>query len=73
MPDISGLEVLTQLKADPGTASIPVVVVTSKTLEPDEREAMEGRVLAVLPKDRTTGPDALAALQDTWAKAGFRP
>ena len=73
MPDISGLDVLAQLKSDPGTASIPVVVVTSKVLEPDEREALEGRVLAVLPKDRTTGKDAFAVLQDTWAKAGFGP
>jgi len=73
MPDISGFDVLTQLKSDPGTAAIPVVVVTSKVLEPDEREALEGRALAVLPKDRTTGDDALAVLQDTWVKAGLRP
>src|SRR5262245_37303265 len=73
MPDISGFEVLTQLKSDPETASIPVAVVTSKVLEPNEREVLEGRVLTVLPKDRTAGDDALAVLQDTWLKAGLRP
>jgi len=30
MPTIDGLEVLTRLKGDPGTASIPVILLTSK-------------------------------------------
>ena len=73
MPDISGFDVLAELKSDPATAAIPVVVVTSKVLVADEREALEGRVVAVLPKNRTTGDDALPLLQETWAKAGLRP
>jgi len=30
MPEMDGLEVLTRLKGDPGTASIPVILLTSK-------------------------------------------
>ncbi|MFQ5539400.1 MAG: PleD family two-component system response regulator [Candidatus Binatia bacterium] len=30
MPQMDGLEVLTRLKADPGTASIPIILLTAK-------------------------------------------
>ena len=35
MPRMSGLEVLKALKADPGTANIPVIMVTAKTTDDD--------------------------------------
>jgi two-component system, OmpR family, response regulator MtrA len=35
MPRMSGLEVLKALKADPGTADIPVIMVTAKTTDDD--------------------------------------
>ncbi|HKO21250.1 MAG TPA: response regulator, partial [Candidatus Eisenbacteria bacterium] len=73
MPDLSGRELLTQLKADPASADIPVVVVTSKILDPIERGELESRALAVLSKDQTANEDALVLLQETWVKAGLRP
>jgi two-component system alkaline phosphatase synthesis response regulator PhoP len=35
MPRMSGLDVLKALKADPATASIPVIMVTAKTTDDD--------------------------------------
>ncbi len=35
MPEMDGLEVLTRLKGDPGTASIPVILLTAKVYHED--------------------------------------
>ncbi len=35
MPEIDGLEVLTRLKGDPSTASIPVILLTAKVQHED--------------------------------------
>jgi len=72
MPNMSGAEVLVRLKEDPVTANIPVVVVTSKILEPAERAQLERRAVAVLSKDETAREDALSVIQATWVKAGLR-
>jgi two-component system, response regulator len=41
LPKVSGIEVLKQLKANPETKSIPVVVLTSSTTEKDIAECYE--------------------------------
>src|SRR5262245_26374255 len=35
MPSMSGLEVLTRLKRDPATASVPVILLTAKSQDDD--------------------------------------
>jgi DNA-binding response OmpR family regulator len=40
LPDMSGLEVCRQLKADPGTASIPIAMLTAMAQESDRRAAI---------------------------------
>lgn len=50
MPEISGFEVVEDLKLDKRTAKIPIIIVTSKFLTPDERHMLKGQVLAVLEK-----------------------
>lgn len=40
LPDISGLEVCRQLKADPATSSIPVAMLTAMAQETDRRAAL---------------------------------
>ena len=44
MPDVDGFEVLDALKSDPGTADIPVVILTSKSLTPQEKDRLKGRI-----------------------------
>ena len=41
LPKISGLEVLQEIKSDPRTKSLPVVMVTSSREDPDIRKAYE--------------------------------
>jgi len=60
MPGRSGFDVLDELKADPATRDIPVVIHTSKQLGPADMSRLAGRQAAVLPK---AGANRAAALQ----------
>ena len=50
MPVIGGHEVLSRLKADPTTEPIPVIVVTSRFINDDERRQILARATAVMNK-----------------------
>jgi signal transduction histidine kinase/DNA-binding response OmpR family regulator len=50
MPDMSGERVLAELRADTATASIPVVIVTSRVLEDGERQRLAREVAAIVDK-----------------------
>jgi signal transduction histidine kinase len=51
MPDISGSEVLRELRCDPATQSIPIVIATSRALDAEERDAFQPYVTAIFSKD----------------------
>ena len=50
LPKLSGLDATRLLRADPRTASIPLVVVTSFALSGDDRRAMDAGASAYLAK-----------------------
>jgi signal transduction histidine kinase/CheY-like chemotaxis protein len=50
MPGMNGDEVLGRLKADPGTANIPVIIVTSHEVDEGLRDRLGSRVHAILQK-----------------------
>jgi CheY-like chemotaxis protein len=50
MPDISGFELLNELKTDAATQSIPVAVVTSATLTEADRRLLGSKTCAVINK-----------------------
>jgi threonine synthase len=50
MPEIDGFAVLDELKANPDTAMIPVIVVTAKELSPEENERLRGQIHSLLQK-----------------------
>jgi CheY-like chemotaxis protein len=50
MPDLDGFAVLEAIKADKTTRSIPVIVVTAKTLTAEERDMLNRRVQSLLQK-----------------------
>ncbi|HWC97527.1 MAG TPA: ATP-binding protein [Candidatus Sulfopaludibacter sp.] len=62
MPGLTGFDVLDELKSDPATQLIPVIILTSKLLSGSEREQLALQAHAVLNK---------SALGDTPAKAVF--
>jgi CheY-like chemotaxis protein len=43
MPDLDGFEVLEELKRNPETEHIPIIILTSKTLSHEEKERLNGR------------------------------
>jgi CheY-like chemotaxis protein len=51
MPEMDGFEVIDRLRADPRTAAVPIVVLTSKTLSADDRGLLQGRIAFVTSKN----------------------
>lgn len=71
MPDLSGFEVLAQLKANPTTKHIPIIVHTSMQIEPQERDLLiNADVVAILSKDLER-PDAVTKIREALQKAGL--
>jgi CheY-like chemotaxis protein len=68
MPDIGGAEVLRQLREDPGTRDIPVVVVTAVPLDDASRRQLGELSAHVLSKDAVSREQVLAAVD-----AAMRP
>jgi CheY-like chemotaxis protein len=50
MPEVDGFMLVEQLKQDATTCEIPIVVLTSKTLTPDDEEALRGRIAHLAQK-----------------------
>jgi PAS domain S-box-containing protein len=50
MPVVSGFDVVEELKGDPATAGIPIMIVTSKVVSADDRERLNGYVSLIMEK-----------------------
>jgi len=50
MPNMTGLEVLEHLQADPDLSSIPVIILSVVTTLPQVRTALQNGAIAYLPK-----------------------
>ena len=50
MPGMDGFEVVEALRADPGTKSIPVVILTSMSMTQQDKERLQGRITYVARK-----------------------
>jgi signal transduction histidine kinase/CheY-like chemotaxis protein len=71
MPDPGGFDVLDQLRADPRTAAIPVVVSSAKTLDAEERSRLERQTAGFLPKAALSDGTALAELRRICDRVGL--
>jgi CheY-like chemotaxis protein len=70
MPDLEGGEVLRQLKADPATSAIPVVIVTARDLEAADRDALLRDAASIVAKDKITRDRMTEVLQAALDTAG---
>ncbi|MCW5976574.1 MAG: response regulator [Bryobacteraceae bacterium] len=68
MPGRNGFDVLDDLKSNPETVHIPVVVHTSRHLSPAEIERLRGRHAAVLPKGGSGRREALQVIRELLAE-----
>lgn len=50
MPEVSGLDILRQMRRDPNLANIPVVMVTAKSMPADIKNGMEAGASTYLTK-----------------------
>lgn len=50
MPEVSGLDILRQMRRDPNLANIPVIVVTAKSMPTDIKNSMEAGASTYLTK-----------------------
>jgi CheY-like chemotaxis protein len=64
MPEMDGFAFLLELRRQDAWRTIPVVVVTAKTLTAEERERLNGQVLQVLEKDARTRDLLLEDVRD---------
>jgi CheY-like chemotaxis protein len=73
MPGLSGSDILDELKSDPSTSTVPVVIITSKRLSESEREELSVRADAIMGKSElgdTSARSILAELLNTSPTSG---
>ena len=69
MPQMSGFEVLEQLKANPQTALIPVIILSSKLLSEEERAGLAQQAVAIVSKEAPSRDAAIAKIKNAVVKA----
>lgn len=65
MPEMDGFEVLDQLKRNPLTRDIPVIVITSKVITEEDRKRLENRALTILSKETASRETVMAEIEKT--------
>jgi threonine synthase len=63
MPELDGFSVLDALKAEPETASIPVIVVTAKSLTNQEKGRLHGQIQTLMQKGDFLSDDLLEEIR----------
>ena len=71
MPGMGGIEVLDQLKSNPATRHIPVIINTSKLLEEEEQRYLTDHTVAILSKENPSQEVASTKLREALVKAGL--
>jgi len=70
MPGLTGEKMLEQLKADPLTRAIPVVIVTALVLTESDRQRLAAHTCAILSKDSLSRDTLKQVISDADAPPG---
>jgi CheY-like chemotaxis protein len=69
MPELDGFELIAELRQRPKWREIPVVVMTAKTLTEEDRQRLNGYVMAIVQKAGSPHQTFLAEVRDLLAAA----
>ena len=72
MPGLSGFDVLKQLKQQPETINIPVVVHTSRLLDEEDRQKLDSALCIVPKSDMTSHELGTASFAEVFLRAGLK-
>jgi signal transduction histidine kinase/CheY-like chemotaxis protein len=73
LEDMTAFDVLDELKADPRTRNIPVVIVTSQVLDVADRARLSLQTDSIVSKDNLSRELAMSRIRDALRKAGVEP
>jgi DNA-binding response OmpR family regulator len=73
MPDISGFEILRQVRADKSTENLPVLIYTSKPLSENERAQLESMRVRIIRKEDVSTRLSAQPFMDWLKAAGLAP
>jgi signal transduction histidine kinase/DNA-binding response OmpR family regulator len=73
MPDISGFEILRQLRAEKATENLPVLIYTSKPLSENERAQLESMRVRIIRKEDVSTRLSAKPFLDWLRAAGLAP
>jgi signal transduction histidine kinase/CheY-like chemotaxis protein len=71
LEDETAFDILDELKGDPRTRGIPVIVITSHVLGADERQRLAADTTAILSKETLSRELAINRIRDALRKAGL--
>jgi len=63
MPEMNGFEVVDEMHGCPETAAIPIVVLTNKSLSCEEKDRLNGRIIAIRQKGEFHREDFVAQVR----------
>ena len=71
LEEITAFDVIDQLKADPHTRGIPVIIVTSHALPAADRQRLSAYTEAILSKEHLSRELAITRIRDALHSAGI--
>ncbi len=68
MPGVTGFDVVEALRGDDATRSIPIMVLTAKTLTAEDKQALNGHVAAIFQRQSVAGAELVDWIRQVVAK-----